>query len=197
MLPPEELPAELPAALRQRLQRDSDGRMRFLLAGAAGQDGVYLHERDIRELQLAVAAIRAGTQILLGRAGLSAGDLSAVLVAGGFGSFIRRSNAQRIGLLPPGLDHRRIHYVGNTSLEGARWALLSTQARQSAEALAGRIRHVQLSADVSFQAAFADAMLFPSQAGQGGGLAPAPKILFKRLAGCYKGRLACGRSSIG
>ncbi len=139
--------------------------MTFLLASARSTGGcppIALTEGDVRQLQLATAAIRAGVSILLDRAGVKVGDLQAVFVAGGFGSFIRRSSAQRIGLLPSGLDHRRIHYVGNASLAGAKWALLSTRLRQQAEDLGHRVQHVELSTDEKFQDRFAASMTFPS-----------------------------------
>ena len=82
---------------------------------------ILLTQRDLRELQLATGAIRAGITLLLRRHGLKPCELDRVLVAGGFGNFIRRSNAQRIGLLPWRLEHRRIRYQGNTSLAGAGW----------------------------------------------------------------------------
>ena len=84
-----------------------------------------------------------------------------MLIGGGFGNFIRRSNAQRIGLLPPEIEHRRIRYLGNTSLAGARLAALSRPARELAEDLARRTEHVDLSFDPDFHAAFAEAMIFP------------------------------------
>jgi uncharacterized 2Fe-2S/4Fe-4S cluster protein (DUF4445 family) len=165
MLPPEELPASLPDALRRRVSVGDGGQPLFRLVRPAGEGspGVALTQKDVRELQLATGAIRAGIHVLLEQAGLGIGDLELVLVAGGFGSFIRRSNAQRIGLLPPGIDHRRIHYVGNVSLRGAKWALVSTKARRRAEELARLVRHVQLSQDPAFQEAFAEAMVFPAE----------------------------------
>ncbi|MCK4601306.1 MAG: DUF4445 domain-containing protein, partial [Phycisphaerae bacterium] len=160
---PKELPASLGEALRARISSSDDGQSEFLLAGAGAKaQRVALTQRDVRELQLATGAIRAGIAILLKQADLATGDLKRVLIAGGFGSFIRRSNAQRIGLLPADIEHRHIQYVGNASLEGARWALLSTEARKQAEQLARRTRHVQLSQDVEFQDLFAEAMIFPS-----------------------------------
>jgi uncharacterized 2Fe-2S/4Fe-4S cluster protein (DUF4445 family) len=164
LLPPDELPASLPDALRRRVVLDADGQAQFVLHagdGAMRESRTALTYRDVRELQLATAAIRAGFKILLKRAGLSGGDLKRVLVAGGFGSFIRRSNAQRIGLLPTDIDHQRIHYVGNTSLDGARWALVSTVERKRAEDLAERTEHVELSQDTDFQMEFAESMIFP------------------------------------
>ncbi len=124
---------------------------------------IVVTQRDFRELQLATGAIRAGVTILLQRAGVEPADLEAVLIAGGFGNFVRRSNAQRIGLMPPGVEHRRIRYQGNTSLAGARLVTLSTQARTMAEELARRTQHVDLSCDADFQAAFAGAMIFPEK----------------------------------
>ena len=95
------------------------------------------------------------------RAGLEPGGLDRVLIGGGFGNFIRRSNAQRIGLLPSQIEHRRIRYMGNTSLAGARLAALSRQARATAEQLARRTEHVDLSCDADFHREFAEAMIFP------------------------------------
>ena len=164
LLPPPELPARLPATLRNRVLVDSGGQTQFVVAAhdAGLREGqITVTQRDLRELQLATGAIRAGIRILLKQAGLTGGDLKKVLIAGGFGSFIRRSKAQRIGLLPTDIDHSRIQYVGNASLAGARWALLSTNARTEAERLARTSRHVELSQDLNFQMEFAEAMIFP------------------------------------
>ena len=159
---PDELPAALPEALRRRVERQGDD-ARLVLAPATGkQAAVCLIQRDIRELQLASGAIRAGVETLLQRAGLAAADLDAVLLAGAFGNFIRRSNAQRIGLLPP-LPHERIRFIGNASSMGAKMALLSVKERARAETLRKRAVHVDLSADPAFQNAFSMAMLFPEE----------------------------------
>ena len=161
LLPPDELPADLPEALAKRLTVDDEGRVSFLVASDDPAHPVSLTERDVREMQLACGAIRAGITILMKKAGIEVGDISQVLLAGGFASFIRRSHALRIGLLPGGIDHSRIHYVGNASLTGARWALLSTDARQRAERCARKTEHVELSQDLDFQMQFAECMIFP------------------------------------
>jgi len=157
-------PPSLPDDLRRRLVA-AEGRPAFLLAEAAQTatgKSILFTQRDVRELQLASGAIRAGVEMLLRRGGLTSADLDLVLIAGGFGNYVRRSSAQRIGLLPPAIPRERIRYQGNTSLAGARLAALSQQARRQAEALARRTRHVDLSADPDFKWAFAEAMLFPS-----------------------------------
>ncbi|MBN2022031.1 MAG: DUF4445 domain-containing protein [Pirellulales bacterium] len=159
----DELPGDAPADLRKRVIA-LDGRPAFLLVDSpqAGADrAIRVTQRDFRELQLATGAIRAGIVLLLRRAGLAPESLDRVLVAGGFGNFIRRSSAQRIGLLPPEIERRRIRYQGNTSLAGARLAAVSTAARQRAEELARRTEHVDLSCEPDFQTAFAEAMIFP------------------------------------
>ena len=169
MLPPEELPPALSTALQRRVERGRTGKIQFRLVerGTRGAERpIVLTQRDVRELQLASGAIRAGIRMLLKHAGLQPAELKSVLLAGGFGSFIRRHNAQQIGLLPADLDPRSVHFVGNTSLAGAKWVVLSTEAREQAEQLAQRTRQVQLSTDSDFQREFAEAMIFPTHAPQ-------------------------------
>jgi uncharacterized 2Fe-2S/4Fe-4S cluster protein (DUF4445 family) len=164
MLAPDELPGTLAPALARRVRADENGSISFVLseAGAGcGSSPVALTQRDVREVQLGSGAVRAGIILLLRQAGLDVSDLGIVLIAGGFGNFIRRSSAQRIGLLPGGIDHTRIRYVGNVSLAGAQAALLSGDARRLGEDLARRVKHVELSTMDGFQDAFADAMFFP------------------------------------
>jgi len=160
LLPPEMLPPSLPEALKKRVVLDGDGGTCFVIENDVSPP-TLLTQQDIRELQLASGAIRAGIALLLKRAGLDSRDLATVLIAGGFGSFIRRSNARRIGLLPADIDASRIHYVGNASLSGATWVVLSTEARRQAEAFAEQTCHVELSSDEDFAMAYAQAMLFP------------------------------------
>jgi uncharacterized 2Fe-2S/4Fe-4S cluster protein (DUF4445 family) len=166
---PEQLPRGVPPDLLRRIVH-SGKHAAFVLADeeeAHGGRAVVLTQQDIRELQLAAGAIRAGIEILLRRSGLQPGDLDQILIGGGFGNFIRRRNAQRIGLLPAGIEHCRIRFQGNTSLAGARLVALSWTARQHAERLASRTEHVDLSLDPGFHAAFADAMVFPEGKDEG------------------------------
>jgi uncharacterized 2Fe-2S/4Fe-4S cluster protein (DUF4445 family) len=165
LLPPDALPAELPAPLRRRVRANAAGEVEFVLSFAdeSGAPDVVLTQKDIRELQLATGALRAGVEILLQQAGVEVSELDRVLIAGGFGSFIRRNNAQRIGLLPPGTPRDKISYVGNVSLHGAKRALASSAARARLQAAAAATEHVELSNDMEFQMRFAEAMIFPSE----------------------------------
>lgn len=167
LLPLDELPSNVPPELASRLV-EHDCRHAFQIADAeeSGTGApILLTQRDVRELQLATGAIRAGIHLLLQRAGLTPADLDRVLIAGGFGNFIRRNNAQRIGLLPNGVPHARIRYQGNVSLAGARLAAISQKARRLADQIASRVEHVDLGDCPGFADAFSDAMIFPEEEG--------------------------------
>ncbi len=166
---PDELPAGVLPDLARRIEL-RDRQAAFVLADGATADHGYmvpggkkvaLTQRDVREVQLASGAIRTGIELLLKRQGLRPKDLDRVLLAGGFGNYIRRGNAQRMGLLPAGIEHQRIRYQGNTSLAGARLVGLSRRCREACDELAARTEHVDLSREPDFAMAFADAMIFP------------------------------------
>jgi len=156
----DELPESMSQDIRSR-RVVHHGQPAFVVAGdPAGVAGrVLLTQRDIREVQLAKGAIRTGAEVLLGEAGLKAADLHAVLLAGAFGNYIRRSSALRIGLLPP-VAEERIHFVGNAALAGASMSLVNRSCRRRAVDLAGRIKYVEIAHRPDFQMAFAESMLF-------------------------------------
>ncbi len=165
ILPPDELPADIPAALRARVRVQTEDDIMVILAHpeeTANREPVCLYQKDVRELQLANAAIRAGIDLLLRRAGLESRDLSVIMLAGAFGNYIRRRNAVRIGMLPPlALDH--IRFIGNAASLGAKRALLSRAAIKAVDVIQQAVNHVDLSLDPEFQMAFSEAMLFPEQ----------------------------------
>ena len=157
---PDRAGKELPPSLQSRLRR-GEGGLNFVLAGE-GNEAVLLTQADLRELQLAKGALYAGLQILLQEAGLTEGDLDEVLLAGAFGSYIRRESARDIGLLP-GIALDKITPVGNAAGQGARAALLSQTRRAQALALPDLIEHVELSSRADFQSAFIEALSFSSR----------------------------------
>ena len=164
ILGPDELPAGLSEPLRRRVVKEKD-HYNFILAAdseTATGEPVCLYQRDVRELQLANGAIRAGITILLKHEGLKPEELHAILLAGGFGNFIRRNNARRIGMLPP-VETKRIRFVGNTSSFGAKRALLSADEWDYAARVIRETRHIDLSLDPDFQSEFSMAMMFPGQ----------------------------------
>jgi len=159
----EDLPSDVLPDLARRIEF-CDRQVSFVLAdedAATGGKKVALTQRDVREVQLASGAIRAGIELLLKRHGLKPTDLDRVLLAGGFGNYIRRGNARRMGLLPPDIEPQRIRYQGNTSLAGARLVGLSQRCQEACDELAARTEHVDLSLEPDFATTFAEAMLFP------------------------------------
>jgi uncharacterized 2Fe-2S/4Fe-4S cluster protein (DUF4445 family) len=160
---PDELPETVPEAIRSRVI-EHEGQFALALANAeesATGKPLCLYQKDIRELQLANGAIRAGIGILLAMEGLEPGDLGAVFLAGAFGNFIRRSNALRIGMFPQ-IASEKIRFVGNTASFGAKRVLLSSDERDRANAVAAQAQHVDLSLSPDFQMQFSEAMLFPT-----------------------------------
>lgn len=120
---------------------------------------IFLTQKDIREIQLAVAAIKSGTQMMLEKFGLKKENLDGIFIAGAFGNYLNIRNAMSIGLLPR-VDPNKIVFIGNSSLAGAKTLLLSAQAKQKAEALAKKIRYVSLATHPEFQEHFIAALDF-------------------------------------
>lgn len=129
---------------------------------AAGMDGkvITLLQKDIRELQLAKAAIRAGIEVLLKKAGIAYDDIETVYLAGGFGYKIDVNKAVAIGLLPAKLS-RKIKAVGNSSLEGAIEYLYCQEAKDRLEQLLKIASEIQLSEEEEFQELYIEHMNFP------------------------------------
>jgi uncharacterized 2Fe-2S/4Fe-4S cluster protein (DUF4445 family) len=124
---------------------------------AAAQSGLgrplTITRRDVHEIQLAKAAIRAGVEVLLAEAGIGSEALDEFLVAGAFGTYLDLRSAVRTGMFPP-LPPGRFRQVGNAAGVGARQMLISREARRQAEALAGRIGYVELTSRSAFTELF-------------------------------------------
>lgn len=151
---------ELPGAiLRRRIEQE--GQPAFVLAWQPdGSPAVVLTQKDIREMQLAKAAIRAGIRLLQQQAGMDDSRIDQVLLAGAFGNYIRRESALRIGLLPD-IRVEKIHFVGNAASAGAQMALVSRQARTIASLLARQIEYIEIAHQPVFQSVFTDCLIFP------------------------------------
>jgi len=137
---------------------EQDSQPAFLLADTEGKK-VLLTQKDVREVQLAKAAIRAGIKILQKNIGLDDRDVKQILLAGAFGNYIRPQNALRTDLLPA-VPIERIRFVGNAAAAGAQIILLSSQAREKARQLARRIEYVEIANRKDFQVVFAESMTF-------------------------------------
>ncbi|MFA5537447.1 MAG: ASKHA domain-containing protein [Bacillota bacterium] len=150
----------LSSFLKERIV-GSGGQARFVIATVeeTGGEEVYLTQKDIREVQLAKAAIRAGIQLLLNDAGLLPADLGEVLLAGAFGTYIDRNAALGLGLLPQ-VDVQKIRAVGNAAIVGAKMALLNKDLRELSVEVAKKAEHLELSTRTDFQEAFLKSLNF-------------------------------------
>jgi uncharacterized 2Fe-2S/4Fe-4S cluster protein (DUF4445 family) len=117
-----------------------------------GED-IVLAPRDVREVQVAKAALRAGMQVLMNLAGVGLGDIEHVYCAGAFGNFMNAKNAAAIGLVPPQLADK-IVCVGNAAGYGARLALRSVEFEKSLEKIAGSAKYIELSGRADFNEEF-------------------------------------------
>lgn len=144
------------------LVEEKEGEKRVILSK---DPYIFVTQKDIEKLHLALAALRAGQSILRKEAGLREEDIEEVVLAGAFGSFIRPESARALGLIPRGVPVRS---VGNASLSGAKRALLSLEFRRTLEHLARRVRYVELSARQDFEDAFCEGLVLPEQNEQEG-----------------------------
>jgi uncharacterized 2Fe-2S/4Fe-4S cluster protein (DUF4445 family) len=135
----------------------------FLLV-PADQSGshhdVVITQEDVNEIQLAKGAIRAGLEVLLDATATAPEEVKEVVIAGAFGSFLKVQSALTMGLLPR-LPNARYRQVGNAALAGAKWALVSRQARERARQIVARTRYLELTTYPKFSRRFAMGMLFP------------------------------------
>jgi uncharacterized 2Fe-2S/4Fe-4S cluster protein (DUF4445 family) len=144
-----------PRVLADRLGKVGEERVFHLAAG------VYLSQRDVRELQFAKASIATGWNILMRELGVDVAGIAQVLLAGSFGSYLSPASAVRIGLVPA-LPVTRIVSAGNMAGEGAKIAALSVQERAAASAIVDEVEYVELSGRADFNDLFVDQLAFPA-----------------------------------
>jgi uncharacterized 2Fe-2S/4Fe-4S cluster protein (DUF4445 family) len=126
------------------------------------ETGIIITQKDIRELQLAKAAIAAGIEILLKEAGIEPELLQKLYIAGGLGSSIRRESAASIGLFPAGLLERTAA-LGSSAGSGAVSALLDPGSFSQSYFRCSAAAYIELSARPDFSRIFAQSMFFPPQ----------------------------------
>ena len=132
-----------------------DGKPAFRLA-----PGVWITQEDVRQVQLAKAAVRAGIDLILEHAGLSPEDVERIYVAGAFGLRLDAADAVAIGLFPPVFRDRAL-FVGNTSLAGAERLLARPGERESLAQVCRRVFPLDLIEDGRFTDPFVENLPFP------------------------------------
>lgn len=123
---------------------------------------ISITQQDVREVQLAVAAVKTGVRMICEKYRIKKEALDRIFIAGAFGNYLNTKNAMGIGLLPD-IDPRKIIYIGNSSLAGARALLLSRPARKKTESLIKKIHYISLATDPRFQEYFIDSLNFANR----------------------------------
>ena len=123
---------------------------------------VFLTQKDIREVQLAKAAIRAGIELLCSHLGVRTGDIQQVLLAGAFGNYLAPVSACRIGMIPVQLLGR-IRGIGNAAGDGAQRCALSRAEFERSKRLAAETEFLELASKPDFQDRFVDALSFEEE----------------------------------
>jgi uncharacterized 2Fe-2S/4Fe-4S cluster protein (DUF4445 family) len=160
MLSYEEAKVTLPADIASRVS-EYNGKPSLIITdekeGAANK--VFITQKDIREIQLAKAAIAAGIQILMKEMQIDFDDIEKVYLAGGFGNYINHDHAMEIGLLPAECKGKVIP-IGNAALTGAKMVTKSIHFTQAAEKIRQKTGYIELSNRIDFQDIFVDNMGF-------------------------------------
>ncbi len=146
-----------------RLRTSSDDGVEFVLAyadqTAIGRD-IVVNQADINNLVRSKAAIYAGASVLIKSIGLSFKDLQRVFIAGGFGNYLDLQGAVAIGLLPD-IPLEKVKFIGNSSLSGAKLAILSQEAFATVESIAQKMTYIDLSTNLQFMDEYSSALFLP------------------------------------
>jgi uncharacterized 2Fe-2S/4Fe-4S cluster protein (DUF4445 family) len=153
------LPAdEIDSNLANRIMEADDSRSFVLYRDAVRT--VHISQDDIRQVQLAKAAIRAGIEVLLQRAGITADDLDRVVLTGSFGAVLAPDQLKNVGIFTENMVNSA-GFIREGALLGVERALLEPEGMHAVDALAGRIRVIPLSGTPLFERHFLQQMDFP------------------------------------
>ena len=125
-------------------------------------ENVILTQKDVREVQLAKAAIRAGIELLSEQLGVKVEDIQNVYLAGAFGNYMNPASACRIGMIPPKLLDK-ITAIGNAAGEGAKLCALSRAEYNYSIQLAANTEFLELASLPQFQDRYVDALEFEEE----------------------------------
>lgn len=123
---------------------------------------VFLSQKDIREVQLAKAAIRAGIELMCKKLGVKVEEIQTVFLAGAFGNYLDPASACAIGMIPPVLLDR-IQPIGNAAGEGAKLAALREDEFTYSQSLAAGTEFLELASMNEFNDCYVDCLLFEEE----------------------------------
>ena len=125
-------------------------------------DQVSLTQKDVREVQLAKAAIRAGITLMARKLGIAIGQIQQIFLAGAFGNYLSPASACKTGMIPPELE-AKIRPIGNAAGTGARLCSLSAAEFAYAKKLARETEFLELAALPAFQDCYVDCLTFEEE----------------------------------
>jgi uncharacterized 2Fe-2S/4Fe-4S cluster protein (DUF4445 family) len=140
-------------AAEHLVTRVSERGMEIVLMDGGAGTPVVLNQEDIRQLQLAKAALRTAIDIVMEAAEVSLQQLENIYMAGAFGSYIDPENAMLIRMIPS-VDPEKVVNIGNAAAQGAMLALLSDKKRREARILQDKIQCIELANNPGFQEKF-------------------------------------------
>jgi uncharacterized 2Fe-2S/4Fe-4S cluster protein (DUF4445 family) len=147
--------------LRSKRVRQGEAGWEYVIAWAEetsiGRD-IPITQQDVRQIQLAKAALFTAARTLLKRMNLQSPDK--IILAGGFGSYIDKEKAMLIGLIPD-CPLENVYAVGNAAGDGARIALLNIEKRNEIDSVTRKVERFELPTDPEFQNQFMLATSFP------------------------------------
>jgi len=142
------------------LLQGDEGLQFQLVEPSAEQKEIVITQADIDNLVRSKAGVFATIKVLMESTQTRAQDLDAVYLAGGFGNFLNVRQAVTIGMLPD-VPLEKIHFVGNTSIAGAKTVLLSRKAQEAAEQIAGSMTYFDLMSHPTYMEEFMRAKFLP------------------------------------
>ncbi len=131
-----------------------------LFSEEAAVNKISLTQKDIRQLQLAKGAIRAGIEVLAARLDIKLAEIGKVYLVGGFANYLDPDNTILTGMLPEIFEGKIIQF-GNGSGAGASLYLLDRDLAEIVEQLKERVKYIELSKDADFQEKFIEELNFP------------------------------------
>jgi len=153
----DELKNSLDDAILNRISSDKEGNI--FTVYSEKRKRIFLTQKDVKELQLAKAAIRAAIEVMIKILKITDDEISEVYLSGAYGNVFNTEKAVDIGIFPEKYSDR-IEYIGDTSYIGAKMALLSKDVRAEAEIISNTVEYLDLASREDFQDEFSNWMNF-------------------------------------
>jgi uncharacterized 2Fe-2S/4Fe-4S cluster protein (DUF4445 family) len=143
-----------------RLSEGDEGLQFELVAAANGHQAIVITQADIDNLIRSKAGVFSAIRVLLEATQTSPQDLDAVYLAGGFGNFLNTRQAIIVGMLPD-VPLEKVHFVGNTSIAGAKTVMLSHKSLEISEKIAQSMTYFDLMNHPTYMEEFIRAKFLP------------------------------------